>query len=227
MNLNRLTFVFALGISMITVAAGLFLLADNSGMEYSMSSPTAISIQNPPRPTTLASGPTAAAHSTITNLGTFTQVVTLPTPNAASLAQAEEYRIIRSFSTLPGKIIAQGNNTTPTGNGGLLTYRVEEVVLPAPVTLPIKGKSPSLDRVWRLVVTGTNIRPYIGSLFYTVWLDETFLSTAGASKDGTTLTSIVYDLADLRNGAAISISEGKSYSRGMVLPEKLMMPAIR
>jgi len=175
----------------------------------------------------------SSAHPTVTNLGEFSQYVVVPTLNADSLTQVATANAIQCFYTLPGKIISQGKNTTPTA-AGLLTYRVEEVVLAAPVTLDssLLGKSAhgkksrTVDRVWRLTITAQHFGRYIGSGYYSAWLDDTFLGFSTVGEDATTLTTLVLDYEDFHNGATIYISTSEGNDRLMALPEKLYVPTI-
>lgn len=143
-----------------------------------------------------------------------------PTPNGTALAQIHEAHVWDSLFTLPGVVVAQGTNQTPTANG-LLSYRVEEVTLPTPEVMDIdRGGGENwvtVERVWRFIVTGTGFPIPLGQSSYDIWLDDTRLGSGAPHAVGE-MTTIVFDRALLREGGTIYLST--TYSEKKELPER-------
>lgn len=124
--------------------------------------------------------------------------------------------------TAPGRLLARGTNTQPSGALQLLTYELEEVAVPAGVTIPtLAGRSVGAT-VMRLSVIGG---PFImRSLPPTIWVDDVPLQFVAYSPDLTRLSVLAPDRTVLRNGAVIALSYGDAAARER-LPEPLTLGA--
>jgi hypothetical protein len=122
------------------------------------------------------------------------------------------------MQTQQGTTIAQGSNTQPTPLYGLRSYRVEEVVLPAPVTCvvqvpatgatssgyPVEEQTKTFDRFWRVSVAGDRVDAPISEGWY-IWLDTQLLGYSPAGKE---LVTFVYDRTLLREGGIVGVTYG-------------------
>jgi len=120
----------------------------------------------------------------------------------------------------PARLLYAGDNVVPTGKLNVKTYRLEEVKLPHPLELSIRGTSKSIDSVIRLIVTGEKFPP--GE--YTIWVGEEGL--ADVMRSSSEITTVIFDRSLLQNGATISISYATLGDPSRtVLPEALYVPA--
>lgn len=131
-----------------------------------------------------------------------------------------------SFSDLlklPGKIIAQGTNTTAAGKFKLASYRIEEVVLPRTMETAICGQRVQVGKALRLTVTGG---PFpVRALPGVIWIDDTAVGYGVESEDLDAITAITFDYSLLREGATIYLSYGDKTNKDdrVEVPEKLKL----
>ena len=52
---------------------------------------------------------------------------------------------------LPGRLLAEGSNTSPVGTLRAVRYRLEELSLKVPVKVDIRGRNVEADKAWRLI----------------------------------------------------------------------------
>lgn len=115
----------------------------------------------------------------------------------------------------PGKLVARGQNAVPTGSRKLLTYKLEEVELPEPVEIEIRGKKEQFPSALRLTVSGEQV---MGS--YVIWVDDASVPGVWLASP-TEIAAFIYDRSILRDGAVISvIRDGEVHE----LPERLKLP---
>lgn len=135
------------------------------------------------------------------------------------LGQMDLYR-------MSGTVIAQGQNTKPTGFLKLKTYRVEEILLPQPKTVEINGNQIQVNKAWRITINGDEFR--VGALAWYIWINTTPLN-AVESWDLSEINTIIYDVSLLKEGATLSVTYGKNYAiPGRVeLSEKLHLSVCR
>jgi hypothetical protein len=120
----------------------------------------------------------------------------------------------------PAKLLYVGDNLVPTGKLNVKTYRLEEVKLPQPVELVVRGKRKSIESIIRLTIIGERLQP--GT--YTVWIGEDSLSDVMRSP--IELVTVIYDRSLLESGAPIAVSyETNGDGSRTVLPEALYVPA--
>ena len=114
-----------------------------------------------------------------------------------------------------GKLLAKGQNTTPSGPLKLLSYKLEEIDLPQPLELEIRGRKELTQSALRLTITSrANLDAHL------IWIDDASLGGVwGAGEEG--VAAFITDRSILRDGAVISVShDGTLYE----LPERLKLP---
>lgn len=117
-----------------------------------------------------------------------------------------------------GKVIAQGTNLAAIGGHKLKTYRVEEFALPPGTSIEDNGKVLTPSKAWRVTITGEGFT--VGDNSWMIWADSKLLGPGQESTDTTEISTVVFDLSNLRDGATLAVSFGKDGPR-TALPEKL------
>jgi hypothetical protein len=135
-------------------------------------------------------------------------------PADAALSTPQEGRMT-SPHVVQGKVIAQGNIKSPAGLHKLLTYKLEEVDLPAPVELETRLKKERFTTALRLTIYSESIQ---GA--YAIWLDDVSLPNV-FGLGPTAIGTLIYDRSILRDGAVISVQDERGLSS---LPELLRLP---
>lgn len=127
---------------------------------------------------------------------------------------------------MSGKVIAESN--APAATAGRLkvkNYRVEELQLPAPVSVEVGGKRVEVARAFRVTVTGG---PFpVRALPAVVWIDDEAVGYGVESEDLDAITAVTFDASLLRDGATLYLSYGnkedKENKDRTALPEKLKL----
>src|SRR5437870_1187572 len=120
----------------------------------------------------------------------------------------------------PAKLVYEGTNTIATGRLKLKTFRLEEVSLPNPLDVSIRGKRQTVESVLRFIVTGEAFQQ--GT--YTIWIGDRSLTDV--MRGPTQLVTVIYDRSLLADGATISVTyETPDTPVRTVLPEQLYVPA--
>lgn len=134
----------------------------------------------------------------------------------SAVGQSDQQELTKNDPHLSiGRLVAKGENKTALGQARLLSYQLEEVDLPKPMELEIRGKTHHLTTVLRLTITSESI-----SGAHTIWIDDAALPRVfglGAHAIGT----FIYDRSILRDGAEISVSDSREF---VTLPERLKLP---
>lgn len=119
----------------------------------------------------------------------------------------------------PGRVIAQGANTKPSGLYYLLTYKVLEITLPPQSEIAANGKLVKADKAWRVVISGG---PFVvADSPWILWVDGISLGAGQENPTMTELSFITNDLAQLKEGATLVVSLGEDAKWRETLPEKL------
>ena len=124
---------------------------------------------------------------------------------------------------MPGKVIAESNAPAAAGRLKVKNYRVEELQLPAPVSVEVGGKRAEVSRAFRVTVTGG---PFpVRALPAVVWVDDEAVGFGVESEDLDRITAVTFDGSLLREGATLYVSYGdKENKEGRTaLPEKLKL----
>ena len=124
---------------------------------------------------------------------------------------------------MPGKVIAESDAPAAAGKLKVKNYRVEELQLPAPVSVEVRGKRAEVSRAFRVTVTGG---PFpVRALPAVVWIDDEPVGYGVESEDLDAITAVTFDDSLLREGATLYVSYGdKENKEGRTaLPEKLKL----
>jgi hypothetical protein len=141
---------------------------------------------------------------------------TWPGGHESFYSQERDVAIQMDTRTASGKLIAEGLNKTPVGPYGLLTYKLEEVELPASANQNTAESSVKRKTTLRLTITGRSLETV-----NKVWLGDFLLPTVwshGPSKIGI----FINDPSMLGDDSDISIVDGKGEIHP--LPERLKLP---
>src|ERR1044071_8153565 len=126
---------------------------------------------------------------------------------------------------MPGKVIAESNAAAPAGKLKVKNYRVEELTLPAPVSVEVGGKRAEVSRAFRVTVTGG---PFpVRALPAVVWIDDEAVGFGVESEDLDAITAVTFDASLVREGATLYLSYGDKEEKKdrTALPEKLKLGA--
>ena len=113
---------------------------------------------------------------------------------------------LTSLYFTPGRVLAKGSNTRPEGFLKLKTYRIEEVRLATPVAADVDGKRVTVNRAFRVILTGEQFP--VRDLPPFVWAGEQRIGPAQESRSLKEVTAVTYDPSLLKEGAPLSISFG-------------------
>ena len=131
-------------------------------------------------------------------------------------ASTPESQVISTSEVLklPGRVLAQGHNSTPVGRHQVTTYLVEEVTLPRSVEVEIRGKKKRVTRAYRITIYGGPF--HLRGLGYVIAIGGKALGFGMEHRMLDAITVVTYDRSVLREGATLSVSETE-------LPEKLKL----
>jgi len=124
---------------------------------------------------------------------------------------------------MPGKVIAESNAPAPAGRLKVKNFRIEELTLPAPVSVEVGGQRVEVSRAFRVTVTGG---PFpVRALPAVLWIDDVAVGYGVESEDLDAITAVTFDGSLLRDGATLYVSYGdKENKEGRTaLPEKLKL----
>ncbi|HYY42593.1 MAG TPA: hypothetical protein VE775_07645 [Pyrinomonadaceae bacterium] len=143
----------------------------------------------------------------------------------AAADQAQEFTVT-DLLRLPGRVVAQGSNTTSkvVAKGiSLRSYRVEEVTLPHIAEVEVQGQRIPVTKAFRVTLTGG---PFpVRALPAVIWLDDVAIGYGIENEDLSEITVVTYDASMLRNGASIYLSYGNKEQKKdrTALAEKLKL----
>ena len=144
---------------------------------------------------------------------------------AAPAADNPQEPTMSQLLKMTGKVIAESNASRAVGKFKVKNYRVEELQLPAPVSVEVGGKRVEVSRAFRVTVSGG---PFpVRALPAVVWIDDVAVGFGVESEDLDAITAVTFDPALLREGATLYVSYGdKENKEGRTaLPEKLKLDA--
>jgi hypothetical protein len=124
---------------------------------------------------------------------------------------------------MPGKVIAESDAPAPAGRLKVRNYRVEELQLPAAVSVEVGGKRVEVSRAFRVTVTGG---PFpVRAMPAVIWIGDEAVGFGVESEDLDAITAVTFDASLLREGASVYVSyNGKENKEGRTaLPEKLKL----
>jgi hypothetical protein len=145
--------------------------------------------------------------------------------NARTVAQQapgpQKDQAVTELMKLPGRVLGEGKNARPVGQFKLLTYRVEELQLPATREVELNGQRVNVDKAWRITITGGPFS--VRALPAVVWVDDQIVGNGIENERLTEITAITFDSSLLRDGSTISLSYGEDKDARVKLPEKLSL----
>ena len=115
-----------------------------------------------------------------------------------------------------GRLISEGQNTTPVGPRKLLSYKLEEIDLPQPKEIVANGRKRLVTTVLRLSIKGEQHQPSS-----VIWIDDVLFPSPW-EPDDSSIATLIYNPSLLRDGATISVGAGDQIYD---LPEPLKLPA--
>lgn len=124
---------------------------------------------------------------------------------------------------MPGKVIAESDAPAATGRLKVKNYRVEELTLPAPVSVEVEGKRVEVARAFRVTITGG---PFpVRAMPPVIWLDDAAVGYGVESEDLDAITVVTFDASLLRDGATFYLSYGDKENKEdrTALPERLKL----
>jgi hypothetical protein len=114
-----------------------------------------------------------------------------------------------------GRLVAKGDSNRLIGTDKLVTYKLEEVDLAAPIDLVFRGKSHHLSSVMRLTITSDSI----GGA-HAIWINDAALTGVfGLGRNA--IGVLIYDRSVLADGAEMAVWNGREL---VTLPERLRLP---
>ena len=126
---------------------------------------------------------------------------------------------------MTGRVVAESNAPNAVGKLKVKNYRVEELTLPAPATVEVRGKSVEVSRAFRVTLTGG---PFpVRALPAVVWIDDVAVGYGVESEDLDAITAVTFDESILLEGATLYLSYGDKENKHdrTALPEKLKLGA--
>ena len=124
---------------------------------------------------------------------------------------------------MPGKVVAESDAPRAVGKFNVKNYRVEELTLPAAVSVEIGGKRVETSRAFRVTLTGG---PFpVRALPAVVWIDDEAVGYGVESEDLDAITAVTFDESLIREGATFYLSYGDKENKKdrTALPEKLKL----
>ncbi|HEX7955553.1 MAG TPA: hypothetical protein VF508_01335 [Pyrinomonadaceae bacterium] len=143
----------------------------------------------------------------------------------ASAADTAQEPKMSDLLRMPGKVIAESASPVAAGRLKVRDYRVEELTLPAPVSVEVGGKRAEVSRAFRVTVTGG---PFpVRALPAVLWIDDVAVGFGVESEDLDAITAVTFDASLLREGATLYVSYGDKENKSdrTALPEKLKLNA--
>jgi hypothetical protein len=128
---------------------------------------------------------------------------------------------------MPGKVIAESDAPSARGRFKVRNYRVEELTLPAAVSVEVGGRRVETSRAFRVTVTGG---PFpVRAMPAVVWVDDVAVGYGVESEDLDAITAVTFDASLLRDGATVYLSYGDKENKQerSALPEKLKLGTTR
>lgn len=115
---------------------------------------------------------------------------------------------------LPGRVVAKGENTKPTGYLNATTYLVEELTLPHAVEVTIRGKKKRVTRAYRVTIFGGPF--HVRNIGHFIGIGGTALGFGIESMMLDSVSVTTFDRSLIRDGATLTVDH-------VELPEKLKL----
>ena len=151
-------------------------------------------------------------------------IVLLPLLATGSLIFAqrtEKETPVRDLLKLPGKLVSEMKSARPSGDLKLTGYRVEELQLPRNLTVELKGQQVTVDKAWRVTVTGG---PFpVRALPAVVWIDDEIVGNGIENETLSQITAITFDSSLVREGGVVALSFGEDKDARVSLSQRLQL----
>jgi len=141
------------------------------------------------------------------------------TDAAVQEAAETDVQLLEWLFEAEGTVIAEGKNTRRVGALQLQSYRLEEIQLPQPRQVKVRGEDTMAYTAWRLTVTGSfpvRATPLV------IRVGGTALSPVRQSPDLSKVSAMIFDDALFAEDAPIAVSYGERGHQEL-LPEKLTL----
>ena len=141
--------------------------------------------------------------------------------SAQNANQTNKELPVRELLKLPGKVLTDTKTTGSSGDLKLTGYRVEEVQLPRSVTADVRGQQLTVDRAWRVTVTGG---PFpVRAMPAVIWIDDQIAGYGIENETLTQITAITFDSSLIHEGGVVSLSYGENKEGRVRLSQKLQL----
>ena len=115
---------------------------------------------------------------------------------------------LHQIAKLPGRLLAESKSNGAAGDLKLTGYRVEEVMLPRSMTAEVRGQQLTVNRAWRVTVTGG---PFpVRAMPAVIWLDDQIVGYGIENESLSQITAITFDSSLISEGAVVSLSYGEN-----------------
>ena len=141
--------------------------------------------------------------------------------SAQNANQTNKELPVRELLKLPGKVLTDTKTTGSSGDLKLTGYRVEELQLPRSVTADVRGQQLTVDRAWRVTVTGG---PFpVRAMPAVIWIDDQIAGYGIENETLTQITAITFDSSLIHEGGVVSLSYGENKEGRVRLSQKLQL----
>jgi hypothetical protein len=150
----------------------------------------------------------------------------LSASSSPSLAQHNSNSVnknvpLHEIVKLPGKLLAETKTANTSGNPRLSGYRVEEVSLPRTVTAEVRGQQVTVNRAWRVTVTGG---PFpVRAMPAVIWIDDQIVGYGIENENLSQITAVTFDDSLISDGGVVSLSYGEDKQGRVRIPQKLQL----
>ena len=140
---------------------------------------------------------------------------------AQTTNQANKELPVRELLKLPGKLLTDTKTTGSSADLKLTGYRVEEVQLPRSLTADVRGQQTTVDRAWRVTITGG---PFpVRAMPAVIWIDDEIAGYGIEDETLTQITAITFDSSLIHEGGVVSLSYGENKEGRIRAAQKLQL----
>jgi hypothetical protein len=141
--------------------------------------------------------------------------------SAQNANQTNKELPVRDLLKLPGKLLTDTKTTGSSGDLKLTGYRVEEVQLPRSLTTEVRSQQLTVDRAWRVTVTGG---PFpVRAMPAVIWIDDQIVGYGIENETLTQITAITFDSSLIHEDGVVSLSYGENKEGRIRLSQKLQL----
>jgi hypothetical protein len=141
--------------------------------------------------------------------------------SAQNANQTNKELPVRELLKMPGKVLTDTKTTGSSNELKLSGYRVEEVQLPRSLTADVRGQQLTVDRAWRVTITGG---PFpVRAMPAVIWIDDQIAGYGIENETLTQITAITFDSSLIHEGGVVSLSYGENKEGRIRLSQKLQL----